>query len=68
MAPDNDMILTDREVQAYKTILAISRDSDVKKVLTKRLTKHLLQVMFRDVYRQCRKKNMRFMKEQKDVS
>jgi len=60
---NTDMILTDREVEAYKAILAVSRDSAVKKVLSARLALHTQQVDLRRTYRGGRLHWLRYMKE-----
>lgn len=45
-------MLTEREVTGMKMILQVSMDSEVKKLLTKKLYEHYVEVELRDIRRQ----------------
>jgi hypothetical protein len=55
MMYDTDKILSKREFYAMKEILAVSRDSELCKIITSRLLEHEEQVLIRDTYRRTMK-------------
>lgn len=56
-------MLTDREFRAMKTILSVSVDPEVRKILQDRVAQHEQELALRDVSRRARIIKNRFLRE-----